>query len=91
MGVDRGEKGCECVQDLSSQSGNDPDTVLKRDLVMRDNDVDVRDGEEETFFLLIWYCKTTCEFYNVVHSVLVLRMFVFCFDVSVDVSVKCIF
>lgn len=50
MGVDRGEKGCECVQDLSSQSGNDPDTVLKRDLVMRDNDVDVRDGEEETFF-----------------------------------------
>lgn len=28
MGADRGERGRECVKDLSAHSGNDPDTTL---------------------------------------------------------------
>lgn len=49
-GVDRGEQGWECVQDLAAQSGNDPDTVLKRDLVMRDNDVECEMVKKRPFF-----------------------------------------
>lgn len=69
IGVDREEQGCECVQDLSAQSGNDPDTALKRDLVMQDNDVECKIVKKRPFFPLIWSCKATCKFYTVVHSV----------------------